>query len=162
MFCGNFTKRSKRLLFWISLLFFPVMAAAQSAQCDAETRRCTALVQMTTEDGSYFASLGLQLGQINNSEPVLFATLPLGIAVRPGVRVVIHPSTLEVILTVDTCFPDGCRATAQLTEEELGLLVEADQLSLQFIPFGTTDTLSADLLPSSLTEQLIAVGVSIP
>jgi invasion protein IalB len=162
MFHRNFTKHSKLLLFWSFFLLLPVLAVAQSAQCDAETRRCTALIQMTTEDGSSFGSLGLQLGQINNSEPVLFATLPLGIAVRPGVRVLTHPSAHEVMLAVDTCFPDGCRATAQLTEDELVLLVEADQLSLQFIPFGSKETLSAGLSTSSLMEQLITAGFSIP
>lgn len=135
--------------------------AQEAATCDGATNRCTSLVRLVGEGEQTFAAVSLQADR-TGAEPVLFVTAPLGIAARPGVRIVASPGAAEIALPLDVCFPDGCRASAELTAEQLAALAGAESLSVQFIPFSGTETLGADLEAARLVDPLKAAGVTLP
>ncbi len=116
---------------------------------------------MQTEDDQLFGTLTMQIGQ-DGSQPVLFAVAPLGIAARPGVRIVVQPTMAEIGLPVDVCYPDGCRASADLSDTQLGQLAAAETLSVQFITFSDGTTLAADIPANSLIAPLVSAGVVLP
>lgn len=145
-----------------TLLPLPGLAQDSSAaECDEASGRCTASVRLVAEDGKGFGTIGLQIDK-NGNAPVLFAATPLGIAVHPGVRIITQPGAQELPLAVDACFPDGCRATLELGAEQLAGLTAAETLSLQFIPFSSTETVSADLPAAGILTALRDAGVTLP
>ncbi|WP_265501127.1 invasion associated locus B family protein [Paracoccus beibuensis] len=149
-----------------SFCFFSLLAAStaqaqDAATCDAVTNRCTSMVRLVAEENRTFATLSLQMEK-SGADPVLFVTAPLGIAARPGVRVVIDPGAFEIPLPLDACFPDGCRASTELTALQMSQLSEARTLSVQFIPFSSSETVAGDLEAASLISPLKQAGITLP
>ncbi len=150
-----------------ALGFFGMVLAATCAQaqdpatCDAGTDRCTSLVRLVAEGDQTFATVSLQIGK-SGTGPVLFVIAPLGIAARPGVRIIANPGAAEIALPLDVCFPDGCRASAELSGEQLSQVTGAQTLSVQFIPFSSTDTVAGDIATAELVAPLRQAGVSLP
>lgn len=132
-----------------------------AADCDDATGRCSVTTRLETENDGLFATVTLQIGR-DGAQPVLMATVPLGIAARPGVRIVAQPASDAFLLAVDACFPDGCRVSAELQPDDLSRLLGAQALSLQFIAFTDGQTLAADLPAASLADPLRAAGVTLP
>ena len=156
-------RRPFHFLLLAAALAAPGIAAgegAPTAECGAEADRCTVSAVLATDTGERFGTIGLQMGR-DGSEPVAFALTPLGIAVQPGVRIVINGKD-DLPLAVDACFPDGCRATAALRPEQLAALAAAERLSLQFFAFGADKPLSGDLDAPGLGEAARAAGVTLP
>ncbi len=116
----------------------PALAAeAWTVDCGG-SGRCTAVQTLVNADtGKPFASVGLQINKDGRS-PVFFAIIPLGIAVRPGIRAIIGKT--ELLTQVDVCYPDGCRASLDLDEGQLAALLDGSKLDLQFFPYTTSDT----------------------
>jgi invasion protein IalB len=117
-----------------------------------EGDRCTA--RLTVADvatGKTFASVGLQVGP-DGAEPGLLVFTPLGVAVKPGVRAVIDGRSFEV--PFDVCYPDGCRAVAQLTAEDLEIWLTAESSSVQFFPFASDKPVAADIPLAGLRAAL--------
>lgn len=138
-----------------------VMAqGAASAQCPDGGARCTVSVQLRTDTGELFGTMGLQISR-DGGDPVAFALTPLGTAVRPGVRMVTDQSG-ELLLGVDACYPDGCRATLELSPEQLAQLAGAEQLSLQFFPLESDKAISGEVSNPGFADALRAAGVALP
>lgn len=133
---------------------------APIAECATDTGRCVVSAQLRTDAGELFGTLGLQIGR-DGSDPVAFALTPLGIATRPGVRIVTDNNG-ELSLGVDACFPDGCRATLVLSPEQLAQLTATSDMSLQFFPFGADKALSGDVTDANLAKALRDAGVTLP
>lgn len=65
----------------------------------------------------------------------LGAVMPLGVALVPGVRLVNGDTFIEARMEV--CLPDGCRASAPVTAEQIANLRQWDTVDLRF--FNTSD-----------------------
>lgn len=153
---------SIRVLGFAGLLLPAAAAHAQdAATCDPATNRCTSLSRLVADGNKTFATVSLQIGK-TGTEPVLFVTAPLGIAARPGVRIVANPGSVEIALPLDVCFPDGCRASTELTAGQLASLDAAQTLSVQFIPFSSTETVAGEMEGAGLTGPLKQAGVTLP
>lgn len=135
--------------------------ALQAASCNAATDRCTSTTRLLADGNETFATVSLQVGK-TGAEPVLYVVAPLGIAARPGVRVVLNPGATEIELPLDVCFPDGCRASTDLTADQLSQLSAAQDLSIQFIPFSSDETVAGELEAASVISPLTQAGVALP
>lgn len=150
-----------------SLCIVGLLLAASSAQaqdaaiCDAATNRCTGMARLVAEENKTFATVSLQIDR-SGTDPVLLVTAPLGIAIRPGVRIVLNPGASEIPLPLDVCFPDGCRASTELSAMQMSQLGEAQTLSVQFIPFSSSETVAGDLEAADLITPLKQAGVNLP
>ena len=135
--------------------------AQTPATCDDASNRCTSTARLVTEGDAPFATISLQVSR-TGADPVLYVVAPLGIAARPGVRIVVNPGAVEIALPLDVCFPDGCRASTELTQDQLSRLVTAQDLSIQFIPFSSEETVAGEVAASALVDPLTRSGVSLP
>lgn len=145
----------------LCLLLSPGTARAQDATCDAAAGRCTGTARLVDGKGQVFATISLQTAP-DGSEAVLAVTAPLGIAARPGVRVVTQPGAEAILLPIDVCFPDGCRASTDLAPDALAQMVAAQGLSIQFIPFSSTETVAAEMPAADLIAPLRQAGAALP
>lgn len=151
-----------RSLCIVGLLLAGSSAQAQdAATCDAATNRCISMARLVAEEDKTFATVSLQIDK-SGTDPVLLVTAPLGIAARAGVRIVITPGASEIPLPLDVCFPDGCRASTELSAMQMSQLGEAQTLSVQFIPFSSSETVAGDLEAVILITPLRQAGVSLP
>ena len=149
-------------LFVTGLLMIGHPARSQeAAACDATTDRCSSMARLMTEADETFATVTLQIDR-SGANPILLVTAPLGIAARPGARLILEPGSAEIPLPLDVCFPDGCRASAELSAAQLSQLAEARSLSVQFIPFSSGETVAGDLGSEDLTAPLRQAGVTLP
>ncbi|MGG7566352.1 invasion associated locus B family protein [Rhodovulum sp. DZ06] len=68
---------------------------------------------------------------------------PLGIAVEPGVRVLIDGQA--EILPIKTCFPDGCIAAADISRAGIAALRAVRKVEVHVIAFGDGTTVSMEI-----------------
>ena len=84
--------------------------------------------------------------------PTLFLTVPLGVSVEPGVRVLIGGATWSVPIKV--CFPDGCQAVLPLDDEQQKLLAGTPKAEARYFAQGTNEPLA---IPISLDGLAAAI-----
>lgn len=130
------------------------------ATCDTSSGRCTVGTTMKTDDGKLFGTVMIEVDK-DGADPVLVALTPLGIALRPGVRIVADGAA-EFPLVADACLPDGCRASATLSTEQLATLDAAKSLSLQFFVPGQDQPLAGDVPNPDLIAALKSAGAALP
>lgn len=100
--------------------------AVSRTLADAEQNRRFATIALTTPKGG--------------GASVLTVTTPLGVAIEPGVRLVMDD--LAFGLPFKVCFPDGCAAARPLEPDELSALLTSASADLRFFAFGTGEQLS--------------------
>jgi invasion protein IalB len=139
----------------LSLLTLPAAAAAEGPAPAWETR-CSA--ETCTLSRSYADAVTnrrlatLSLSVAGTADPVLAVAVPLGAALRPGLRLSLRGLTLD--LPFDVCFPDGCRASAPLEAPALAALLEAERAELALFAFGKEDPVGIDAVLTGLPEAL--------
>ncbi|MFN3959209.1 MAG: invasion associated locus B family protein [Parvularculaceae bacterium] len=85
-----------------------------------------------------------------DKNPTLVLSLPLGLALKEGVALLSGaPGKAPVPAAVDVCFPDGCRATIELTPEALAALTAGDSFEVRFIAYGATDRVESVKVPAN-------------
>jgi invasion protein IalB len=113
--------------------------AADSVTCDTNLGRCVSQISLVATNGDRISTLGIQIGK-DGTEPVVFATSPLGSALNAGIQIVI--GTQELRLAYDVCLQDGCRATKPLSAEEFALLRDATDAELRLMRYGNPTPLA--------------------
>lgn len=126
--------------------------------CDDATSRCTSQAAVTTESGERVAVLGIQINK-DGSGAVLYAATQLGVAVRPGVRMI--GAGFETTLQFDICLKDGCRASTDLDAATLKQVLALTKVDLQMFPFGADAALSVPVPLEGLTTEL-STQVTLP
>ncbi len=63
--------------------------------------------------------------------------VPLGVALRPGVRLLFDDNERELL--ADVCYPDGCRFTKRLVVPEFSSLIESNTIEVRYFAYGKTD-----------------------
>ena len=106
------------------------------------TLRCSAAAGAVKRDCMMFQNLVLKTGgqpvlQFGigmtpaGSPPTVLVSLPLGIALPPGITIQIDDST-PATFPVERCEPDGCRAGMKLRENTVNQLAQGRQLHVTF------------------------------
>lgn len=73
----------------------------------------------------------------------LVLTAPLGVALQPGIQVIVEEQ--EWLAPLKVCYGDGCRATIEISNDDLALLLQKKTMEIRYIPFGKQNPLSAIL-----------------
>lgn len=122
------------------------LAAAQepsgeSWQTTCNDKRCVIsrrLVEQTTKRPFLTFSLSFEK---DSKEPLLALIAPLGIALQPGIRVIVNARTLDVPVRV--CYPDGCQAARPVSEDEIALLRSSAEADVRFFVMEKSEPLAA-------------------
>ncbi len=80
---------------------------------------------------------------VDDGSASLVLTAPLGIALQAGVRVDVEEQSWTAPLKV--CYSDGCRATIEITNEDLALLLSKPAMDIRYIAFGQENPVLATL-----------------
>lgn len=89
---------------------------------------------------------------VTSGEASLVLTAPLGVALQPGVRITVDER--EWFAPLKVCYQDGCRATVEMSNDDLALLLQKQSMDLRYIPFGGQSPLSATLPLSGLVAAI--------
>jgi invasion protein IalB len=92
------------------------------------------------------------LANKDKSAPAVIAMLPLGVALQPGVKLVIGDQQISVAFKV--CVPDGCQAYADLSVDDWAKVVAAKSLQVRFFPLSSDKPVSSTLDLSGLSDEL--------
>ena len=88
----------------------------------------------------------------DKSAPAAIAMLPLGVALAPGVKLVVGEA--QTALAFKVCVPDGCQAYADLSPDEWAKITAAKTLQVRFFPLSSDKPVSSELDMTGLAEQL--------
>ena len=104
----------------------------------------------TNPDG-IFANIELLIDVADGSASVVITT-PLGVALTPGVRVLVGETEWTAPLKV--CQSDGCRASFTLSADDMAFLFGQSQMQLFYLPFGEIAPHSASLNLAGLVSAI--------
>ncbi|MFQ5562348.1 MAG: invasion associated locus B family protein [Parvularculaceae bacterium] len=89
------------------------------------------------------------------SGPTGVITLPLGVALKPGVRIRTESEAEPIKLEPEVCYPDGCRVVLNPTDEQLAILSDVEKFSVVFFAYGNKGrSRSIDVPTDGLDEAL--------
>lgn len=118
-----------------------------------ENGRCSVTARLVAPLGaSRFATVAITFDEGGGS-PALSVAAPLGIAVPPGVRLLIDGET-ALDAPVQVCLPDGCRAARALSTEEAEALAAAGTIEVRYFEASTGRQLAAELSTRGLARRL--------
>ena len=105
---------------------------------------CTIAARLVSvQEGRLLTSIAMT-HDLRGEIPVLAIFTPLGMATRPGVRLLVD-ETRPIPVEVDVCLPDGCRATLELDRLTFETILAAQALTVQYFAFGRPAPLSFPL-----------------
>ncbi len=105
----------------------------------AEGGDCQAFLSLVDKDTNQRALTASFHFIEGSATPTGVVVLPLGVALRPGVRIASDESGAgdrPIELTPEVCFPDGCRAVFNLSSDKLAQILSADAFSVRFFPYS--------------------------
>jgi len=115
------------------------------AQADRSEKCFASQYQFVTESGQRVVNVNFgYLGPKGEAKVVAF--LPLGIDLQAGTSIKFEPGP-QVALVVETCLPEGCRATATLNAAAQKAVRESKEINILILPFGK--------------DQLTALAISV-
>jgi invasion protein IalB len=125
--------------------------AAWARDCGAE--RCSVSAHLKAEDrGSLFATIVVGFAP-DGADPSVGLGVPLGVAVQPGVRLLLNGSA-AIDVPVEVCLRDGCRAARALTADEARALATAESFEVRYFAYGDAAPLAARVSVDGLAEAL--------
>lgn len=89
---------------------------------------------------------------VTNGEASIVLTAPLGVALQPGVRITVDEH--EWLAPLKVCYQDGCRASVEMSNDDLALLLQKQSMNLRYIPFGADAPIEATLPLSGLVAAI--------
>ncbi|MCA3248598.1 MAG: invasion associated locus B family protein [Azospirillum sp.] len=111
-------------------------------ECETQAdRRELCFAQQThTQRESGQRIISVSVGYLGaNNAPTLVVFTPLGVNVASGAAIRID-SQPQIAMPIQTCVPEGCRATVTLTAEQLRAFAAARTLTLGMVPWGSDQT----------------------
>jgi invasion protein IalB len=107
-------------------------------------------LQFVGEDSAF--ALFEILIDVTDGEASLVLTAPLGVALQPGVRVSVEGR--EWFAPLKVCYQDGCRATVEMNNDDLALLLQKQSMDIRYVPFGGDSPVAAVLPLSGLVAAI--------
>jgi invasion protein IalB len=132
--------------------------ATWTTDCKRLSCSSTVALRPREADGSESKVAGLlrfqwrRVGEFVRSVVVTVQT-PLGIAVEPGLQLVIKDRVVP--LPVKVCFPDGCLSSAELDDEQTAELRVAQTLEIRLIAFESGRITALSLDSTGLATALV-------
>ncbi|TYO89899.1 invasion associated locus B family protein [Oceanicella actignis] len=118
-----------------------------------ENGRCTVAARLVADGADrIFATIVIGFDE-RGGAPTLTLVAPLGIAVPPGVRLVVDGER-AIDAPVTVCLPDGCRAARALSEDELAALARAQTLEVRYFEAAGGRQLAAPVSTAGLSALL--------
>lgn len=106
---------------------------------------------ISTADDTAFAVLEVLINTETGDASIVM-TVPLGVAVEPGVSLSASGSVWHA--PVKVCHVDGCRATVDVDAAAFGLLLQQPQFDIRYIPFGDDQPRSATVKLEGLVTAI--------
>ena len=130
------------------LLLFVLPARAEDVApggwlSDCRENYCVFRKTLTFEQTENTFALLEILIDTDTGQASIVLTAPLGVALEPGIRMIVQGREWHAPLKV--CYTDGCRASVEITSEDLALLLQKPQIDIRYIPFGREKPISAVL-----------------
>lgn len=114
-------------------------------QADKSEKCFASQYQFVTESGQRI--INVHVGYFGpKGEAIVVAFLPLGIDLQAGASIKFEPGP-QVALAVETCVPEGCRASALLDAAAQKAVREAKAINILMLPHGK--------------DQLTAIAISV-
>ena len=158
------TRRLPALLFFSLACAAPSWAEAESADpkwvwsAACEDGFCVFRRAIETQGNDTTSALFEVLVNTESGEASMILTLPLGVALEPGVRLIVEGR--EWVAPLKVCLPDGCRATVDINAADFGLLLQRPVLDIRYIAFGADTAISVKLPISKLVGAMSKPGLS--
>lgn len=129
---------------------------AQAWTTECRENRCGISIAVKDEPSDRrLLSLAVLVNK-DGSDPAVVLTTPLGTALEPGARLLIGPQ--EMKLTFKACFPDGCQAYRELSEDEHSVLRSASTVDALFFAQGSDKPFSAKIELTGLDAALADIS----
>lgn len=125
-------------------------------ECESQAdRRELCFAQQThTQRETNQRIVSISVGYIGaNNAPMVVVFTPLGVNVAAGAALRIDTQP-QIPMSIQTCIPEGCRATAALTPEQLRAFASARTITLGIIPWGSDQTSTAAISIRGLSAAL--------
>jgi len=121
-----------------------------SSDCEEEFCVFRKTLNFVGEDNAF--ALFEILINVSNGEASIVLTAPLGVALQPGVRIIVEGQ--EWFAPLKVCYSDGCRATVEISNDDLALLLQRQSMDIRYIPFGSEAPISAMLPLNGLVAAI--------
>jgi invasion protein IalB len=92
------------------------------------------------------------LANKDKSAPGVIVMLPLGVALEPGVKLVVGDQ--QIAMAYKVCMPDGCQAYANISNDDWAKLLAAKSVEVRFFPLAADKPISSALDLSGLSNEL--------
>ena len=147
-----------RLIFFALILAFPMTGTFAQPKADTVWASdcgdsfCVFRkpIAAPNSDG-IFANIELLIDVADGTASVVITT-PLGVALTPGVRVLVGETEWTAPLKV--CQSDGCRASFTMNADDLAFLFQQSKMQLFYLPFGQTAPQSASFNLAGLVSAI--------
>ena len=136
--------------------FFLPETPAQAWTTDCQENRCGASVAVKDEVSNRKLLSFAVLVNRDGSDPAVLLTTPLGTALEPGARIV--AGSQDIPLTFKACYPDGCQAYGELTEDQRSALSNATTVEARFFAQGNDKPYSAEIELTGLNAALAGIS----
>lgn len=124
-------------------------------QC-AEEGDCQAYVNLAEEATGKLALTASVHHVAGAPAPTMLITLPLGVALAPGVQIDAGGQTQRLALKAEVCFPDGCRFAAELAPDMIAALDAAPAFNVRFFVYAKENLLREAEAPTEGLKEALA------
>lgn len=121
-------------------------------QSDCDDQFCVFRKTLTLQTTKFTFALLEILIDVETGESTIVLTAPLGLALQPGIKLIV--SEQEWIVPLKVCYADGCRGTVDISSEEFALLLQRPMIEIRYIPFGSEAPRSAELPLNGLISAI--------
>lgn len=111
---------------------------AWKIQCAAENN-CQAYVNLVSAETNQLALTASFHIVAGAERPTAVATIPLGVALRAGVRLRAPSLQEPIMLEPEVCYPDGCRVVFTPTPAQLAAITRDPSYTINFFSYGVVD-----------------------
>lgn len=93
-------------------------------------RLCMTVQETRAENGQMLASL--QVRELEGERPRLIIAVPIGMSLRPGIRVVLDQGQAQA-MTYEVCMPNACFAQMEVQPDFVNRMKRANNLNIQVV-----------------------------
>lgn len=126
----------------------------------AEEGDCQAYVNLAEEATGKLALTASVHYVAGAPAPTMLITLPLGVALAPGVQIEAGADKKRLALKAEVCFPDGCRFAAELAPEMIAALDAAPSFNVRFFAYAKDNELRGAAAPTDGLREALAYIVA--
>ncbi len=130
----------------------PANAALWTTECNDQ--RCGFSIAITENASQKKLVVFTVLSPKNTDSPSVLIVTPLGAALEPGARILFGQE--ELVLIFKVCLNDGCRAFADVTDNQLDKLVAAKMIEVRFFAQTQPAPYSVKFATDGLAEAIAA------